>query len=100
MQGNSQSGARCESAAALEPTAATEPAAEEVVDPEQRKIRSKRKSEPGEVRLSFADEMGDEAEEEAASPRANLSALTAERFEAEAKASRKRSSSSRGLKPC
>ena len=67
--------------------------------PEQRKIRRKRKSKEvaaSEVRLSFADELGED-EAEAASPRASLGALTAGRFEAEAKASRKRSSSS---SPC
>ena len=64
--------------------------------PEQRKIRRKRKSKEvaaSEVRLSFADELGED-EAEAASPRASLGALTAGRFEAEAKALRKRSSSS------
>ena len=74
--------------------------AEDDVSPEQRKVRRKRKRKEaaaGEVesRLSFADELGDgEEDEAAASPRASLGALTAGRFEAEAKASRKRSSSS------
>ena len=78
------------------PAAASEPedVAEEVVSPEQRKARRKRKRKEAESRLSFADELGDGEEEEAASPRASLGALTADRFEAEAKASRKRSSSS------
>jgi hypothetical protein len=85
------------------PTPAQEPAdtAGEVVSPEQRKVRRRRKrkeaaASEAESRLSFADELGDEEEEEAAaaSPRASLGALTAGRFEAEAKASRKRSSSS------
>ena len=78
------------------PAAASEPGdvAEEVVSPEQRKARRKRKRKEAESRLSFADELGDGEEEAAASPRASLGALTADRFEAEAKASRKRSSSS------
>ena len=78
------------------PAAASEPedVAEEVVSPEQRKARRKRKRKEAESRLSFADELGDGEEEEEASPRASLGALTADRFEAEAKASRKRSSSS------
>ena len=82
-------------APAQEPTDAAE-----VVSPEQRKVRRKRKRKEAaageaESRLSFADELGDgEEEEAAASPRASLGALTAGRFEAEAKASRKRSSSS------
>ena len=78
------------------PAAADEPedVAEEVVSPEQRKARRKRKRKEAESRLSFADELGDGEEEEEASPRASLGALTADRFEAEAKASRKRSSSS------
>ena len=78
------------------PAAASEPedVAEEVVSPEQRKARRKRKRNEVESRLSFADELGDGEEEAAASPRASLGALTAGRFEAEAKASRKRSSSS------
>jgi hypothetical protein len=85
------------------PTPAQEPAdtAGEVVSPEQRKVRRRRKRKEAESRLSFADELGDEEEEEAAaaSPRASLGALTAGRFEAEAKASRKRSSSS-SSSPC
>jgi len=90
------------------PTPAQEPAdtAGEVVSPEQRKVRRRRKrkeaaASEAESRLSFADELGDEEEEEAAaaSPRASLGALTAGRFEAEAKASRKRSSSS-SSSPC
>ena len=78
------------------PAAANEPGdvAEEVVSPEQRKARRKRKRNEVESRLSFADELGDGEEEAAASPRASLGALTADRFEAEAKASRKRSSCS------
>ena len=61
----------------------------------ERKIRRKRKRKEAaasEARLSFADVLGVEAEGGAASPRASLGALTTERFEAEAEASRKRSS--------
>lgn len=89
------------------PAPAQEPGdtTEEVVSPGQSKVRRKRKGKEAaspaseaESRLSFADELGGGAEEAAAaSPRASLGALTAGRFEAEAKASRKRSSSS---SPC